>query len=596
MKRLRVTLWIAVSLIGLCTSAFALEKGNVRMICTLDKAIYKPGEIAACTVDGVPEAAERLVLTLTHLQRKVITVTLPATGAQCTQNLLLPPDDFTGYLLCVDALNAQGTVLQTAFTAVDCSSNWTKFPRYGYVWDFTTDADAEEKLAQLTRYHLNGIQFYDWQYRHHQPVAPDTTSWTDWSGRVIDGNVLRRYLDVAHAHGMACMAYNMVYAANMTYPYDNSGVQSAWRLVKANGEDFTCDMDATRGDVGVLQYFNLLNTDWQRYIFAQEQKVFSTFAFDGWHSDTIGENGRMKTADGEPLGYDANGKSIHLVKDCYTQFLNAAKQAIGDKYLVFNPVGAQGIENVNISDVDALYTEFWAWDADSDGMPYVSYYSLHKAILKAAAQSGGKSLIVAAYVNYRNPSDTFNAPAVRLLDSVVFASGGARIELGNGDGMLSDEYFPADRNKRMDNALQRDVERMYDFMVAYENLLRDGQTPVERQVEIAGYPVSTDGRANTIWCFTKADAAHEVYQFINLLSTDAGWRDTEQTKAAPTPLADAQVKLYTDFNAKAVCLASPDSEDLSIRELPLIRGEDAHGGYIAFTMPGLEYWNMIFLR
>jgi len=284
------------------------------------------------------------------------------------------------------------------------------------------------------------------------------------------------------------------------------------------------------------------------------------------------------------------------VKDCYTQFLNAAKQAIGDKYLVFNPVGAQGIENVNISDVDALYTEFWPWDADSDGMPYVSYYSLHKAILKAAAQSGGKSLIVAAYVNYRNPSDMFNAPAVRLLDSVVFASGGARIELGNGDGMLSDEYFPADRNKRMDSALQRDVERMYDFMVAYENLLRDGQTPVERKVEIAGYPVSADGRANTVWCFTKADAAHEVYQFINLLSTDAGWRDAEQTKAAPTSLADIQVKLYTDFNAKAVCLASPDSEDLSIRELPFIRGEDAHGGYIAFTMPGLEYWNMIFLR
>lgn len=596
MKRLRVTLWIALSLIGLYTSAFALAKENDRMNCTLDKAVYKPGEMAVCTVSGAPRETERYMLTLWHLQRTVITVSLPAIGAQCTQNLILPMDDFTGYLLRADALDANGSVLTSAFTAIDCSSNWTRFPRYGYVWDFTTGADAEGKLAQLTRYHLNAIQFYDWQYRHHQPVAPDTASWTDWSGRVIDGNVLRQTLDAAHARGMACMAYNMVYAANMTYPYDGSGVQPDWRLVKANGEDFTCDMDTSRGDVGVLQYFNMLNTDWQRYIFSQEKQVFSTFAFDGWHGDTIGENGRMKTADGEPLGYDASDKPIYLVKDCYTQFLNAAKKAIGDKYLVFNPVGAQGIENVNVSNVDVLYTEFWPWDADSDGAPYVSYYPLHKAILNAAAQSGGKSLIVAAYVNYRNPSTTFNVPAVRLLDSVVFASGGARIELGNGDGMLSDEYFPADRNKRMDSTLQRNVERLYDFVVAYENLLRDGQTPVERKVEAEGYPVSTNGDANTIWCFAKANVAHEVYQFINLLGTDAGWRDTEQMKAAPTLISHVSIKLYTNFEPKAVCLASPDRDDLSVWELPFTRSKDNEGDYITFTMPEFAYWNMIFLR
>lgn len=229
-------------------------------------------------------------------------------------------------------------------------------------------------------------------------------------------------------------------------------------------------------------------------------------------------------------------------------------------------------------------------------MPYVSYYSLHKAILKAAAQSNGKSLIVAAYVNYRNPSDTFNAPAVRLLDSVVFASGGARIELGNGDGMLSDEYFPADRNKRMDDALRQNMERLYDFAVAYENLLRDGQTPVERTVVAEGYPVSADGRANTVWYFAKSDGTREVYQMINLLGTDAGWRDTEQTKATPTAITSVPVRIYTGFPTKAVCLASPDSEDLSVRELPFTRGTDGQGEYIAFTMPNLNCWNMIFLR
>ena len=118
------------------------------------------------------------------------------------------------------------------------------------------------------------------------------------------------------------------------------------------------------GPVGVLQYFNPLNPGWQEYIFSREQEVFSAFGFDGWHGDTIGEMGMMTAADGQPLGYDENGQPICLVKNTYTPFLNAAKEAIGDHFLVFNPVGAQGIENVNRSNVDVLYTEFWPWDQD----------------------------------------------------------------------------------------------------------------------------------------------------------------------------------------------------------------------------------------
>jgi dextranase len=373
-------------------------------------------------------------------------------------------------------------------------------------------------------------------------------------------------------------------------------VQPAWRLVKENGTDFTCEMDAARGDVGVLQYFNLLDKDWQAYIFAREREVFEAFDFDGWHGDTIGENGRMTNANGGPLGFSAHGEPIYTVKECYTAFLNAAKRAIAPKFLDFNPVGAQGIEQVNQSDVDVLYTEFWPWDSDTDGQPYDSYLSLHRAIVRAAAQSGGKSLVVAAYVNYRNAAAAFNTPAVRLLDSVVFASGGARIELGNGDGMLSDEYFPADRHKRMDESLQTAVTRLYDFAVAYENLLRDGQTPVTRTVEIEGVAVSADGAADAVWVFAKADAQQEIYHLINLCGTDTDWRDVAQTKAAPTPLNGLRVKLYTGFTVGKVLLASPDGPDLSAAEVPFTRGADARGVYIALTVPSLAYWNMIVLR
>lgn len=568
-------------------------KGDETMVCRTEKSMYAPGETAVVCLENLPAEATALRARLYSLERCVWDWQLPASKRF---PLSLPDADGRGYALEVEALDEEQNVLTSAFTAVDVSSSWTKFPRYGYVWDFTPSADAESKADEMARYHLNGVQFYDWQYRHHRPLADDLSGWRDWSGRWISGDTVRAYLRAAHDRGMACMAYNMIYAANETYLTDGSGVQADWRLVRANGADFTCDMDAKLGPVGVLQYFNLLNPDWQSYIFAQENRVFEAFDFDGWHGDTIGENGPMRTADGGPLGYDADGKPIYLVKDGYTAFLNAAKAAIGDKYLAFNPVGAQGIENVNVSAVDVLYTEFWPWDRNANGRLYDDYYTLHRAILGACEQSGGKSLIVAAYVNYRNPKAAFNPAAVRMLDCVVFASGGSRIELGNGGNMLSDEYFPADGKKRMDDGLRSAVGRLYDFLVAYENLLRDGQRPVSRTVRLENLPVSTDGRSDTVWCFAKADSSTEIYHFLNLTGTDDGWRDEEQTKKPPIAHENVKTRLYTDYPVREVWLASPDGESPLPLPLEFQTGRDANGAYAEFTQPALEYWNLIFLR
>lgn len=568
-------------------------KGDETMVCRTEKSMYAPGETAVVCLENLPAEATALRARLYSLERCVWDWQLPASKRF---PLSLPDADGRGYALEVEALDEQQNVLTSAFTAVDVSSSWTKFPRYGYVWDFTPSADAESKADEMARYHLNGVQFYDWQYRHHRPLAADLSGWRDWSGRWISGDTVRAYLRAAHDRGMACMAYNMIYAANETYLTDGSGVQADWRLVRANGADFTCDMDAKLGPVGVLQYFNLLNPDWQSYIFAQENRVFEAFDFDGWHGDTIGENGPMRTADGGPLGYDADGKPIYLVKDGYTAFLNAAKAAIGDKYLAFNPVGAQGIENVNVSAVDVLYTEFWPWDRNANGRLYDDYYTLHRAILGACEQSGGKSLIVAAYVNYRNPKVAFNPATVRMLDCVVFASGGSRIELGNGGNMLSDEYFPADGKKRMDDGLRSAVGRLYDFLVVYENLLRDGQRPVSRTVRLENLPVSTDGRSDTVWCFAKADSSTEIYHFLNLTGTDDGWRDEEQTKKPPIAHENVKTRLYTDYPVREVWLASPDGESPLPLPLEFQTGRDANGAYAEFTQPALEYWNLIFLR
>lgn len=274
MKKKTDRLCLLLMLLILCCCAGA--RGEETMNCYTDKSMYAPGETICLQAVEMPPQTQWLRLTVFHLEQTVLTQTLPA---QEEISLSLPEQDGAGYLVRVQALDARQNELACADTAVDVSSSWTKFPRYGYVWDFTQIADAPGKIAAMARYHINGVQFYDWQYRHHQPVADDLSAWQDWSGRMIYGDTVRAYLEAAHARGMACMAYNMIYAANQTYLTDGSGVSPEWRLVKAGGQDFTCDMDAKRGPVGVLQYFNPLNAEWQKYIFAQENKTFEAFAF-----------------------------------------------------------------------------------------------------------------------------------------------------------------------------------------------------------------------------------------------------------------------------------------------------------------------------
>ncbi len=549
-----------------------------------DKARYAPGEEVMLRIPGA--SAARVILRFLN-EEPLLVHEGPVENE--TVRFACPDTPYRGYL--IEAETDIG-ILQTA---LDVSPDPLRFPRYGYVWDFTPGVNAEKKIRAMNRYHIDLVQYYDWQYRHHIPLAENLNGWSDWSGRRIDGNAVRSYLEAAHERNMANMAYNMMYAANRSYLTDGSGVDPAWCLVKYVGGYFAFTMSENRGDVGVLQFMNPLSEGWQAYIFGQMRKVFAALPFDGWHADTIGEYGGMTTADGEPLGYKEDGAPIHLVKDTYTAFISAEKAALPDQYLAFNPVGAQGIENVCASDADILYAEFWPGDKNTDGQYYITYDVIQKQIFDAAALSGGKSLVVAGYINYKAPGVHFNAPAVLLLDAVCYASGGARIELGNGSNMLSNEYFPGDKAMTMDDDLRAQVTRMYDFITAYENVLRDGQTPTDCSVEIEGTEVSGNGKKRTVWAFAMEDGRRTICHFINLLGTDNSWRDDRQTKAVPEKLENLTVKWY-GAEGTALWLASPDGEDLAPRTVPFTRGEDASGAYITFKVPSLEYWDLLCLE
>src|SRR5690606_18054372 len=84
-----------------------------------------------------------------------------------------------------------------------------------------------------------------------------------------------------------------------------------------------------------------------------------------------------------------------------------------------------------------------------------------------------KNTVLAAYMNYNlaNNKGYFNTASVLMTNAVIFAFGGSHIELG--EHMLGKEYFP-NNNLQMKQELKTARIKYYDFLTAYQSLLRDG--------------------------------------------------------------------------------------------------------------------------
>ena len=602
------------------------EVGQLEIIIDgTDKARYAPGEEAVITA-SVRNLTEKeaddilLEMNVYHLGEAVYSqqqrlAIAPGEEKGLSLNWQSPDTDYQGYLICLKLTDSKGNYIAQDTAGMDVSSDWVKFPRYGYLCDYGEEENTEEKIAQMNRYHINAIEYYDWHALHHEPIPEEVTRqspgvWEDWSGREIYGETVRNYIQNAQDRNMVNMAYNMIYAGTDSFVKDGSGNPTKaadWQIYFApeneRGEGmFTFKMGASPSGNGNLFFMNPLNTDWQDYIFSQEKHDLEVLDFDGWHGDTVGDWGKMVDAFGNPLGTGEDGESIYEVKDTYRQFLNAAKEALEGYYLSFNPVGAQGIEQVNTSNSDVLYTEFWPWDQDRDGVLYDTYQSLVTEVERTmeeskpySADGKGKSLVVKAYINYYKTTGTRNVPGVLLCDAAVYAAGGSRLELGNGNHMLHVEYYPDD-DIPMGDELQEAMAKMADFTVAYENLLRDGQFTTENRVEIAEHQVSRDGQGDTIWAYTRADGKYEILHLINLLGTDNEWRDERGKKEAPAYTENLSVKYYTEKKMTQVHMASFSFADGMSRELSFEQGEDSNGKYIRFTVPSLEYWDMIYMK
>lgn len=595
---------LAILLQTLCQWAPA-QKINAPAILDVypDKARYVPLEqvVLLVSLQGSADASPvraTLKATFWHLDTRVAEIAQPVTvpgpkPQQVEMRWNPPPDDYTGYFADVRLMGADGRELDRSQTAIDVSSEWNRFPRYGYLAHYSKEEGAEPEawLAELNKFHINGLEYYDFQYQHDQPLAGNVdqpaAQWRDIADRTVDRTVVNAFLAAARSYNMMSMAYNSSYSAYVDAFSNGSGVQLQWAtwdtphgprtLATAKSLDLPVDHGWATPR---LVYMNETSPEWQHYIFGRMADLFRVYPFDGWHIDTFGTR--------DAWAYD--GAYVNFIAG-FRPFIDNAKRYL-NKRIVLNAVNTWGQDQTARSSADFVYSELW-----EDHETYASILDAAAQVHTANPQAG---LVFAAYLQRAGKNDTpantkyFNTPGVLLADAVIFASGADHIELGDGSRMLSGEYFPADTRFLVKPELSAQLRHYYDFLTAYENDLRYNVMPADATVTVAGQPSSPYGVPNSIWTIGCSKDKATLIHLINLLgSDDPHWRDIHADRPDAPLLTNLKVRIAIDDEIAAAGWASPDADGGRFHPLSLIHGDDHGQRYVEFVLPSLKYWDMI---
>lgn len=570
-----------------------------------DKARYAPSEAVHIVVDLAGQAAggEQLSASIRHLGQIVghcQPVQLAAGPAAPLSLLCTPPaQDYRGYLVTVQLAAANGHVLAEQQTAIDVSSDWKRFPRYGYLAHYNAAEGTRpaEWMNELNRFHINGLEFYDFQYRHDQPLAGSVqrpaASWKDIAGRRVDAAVVRDLIDQAHRFNMMAMAYNASYSSyDDAFTRRDHPLPLQWAIwdsadgprTAATAKKLVLD-NTPEWATHSLNYMNQNDPGWQQYLYGQMRDLFAVYPFDGWHIDTFGERG----------GYAFDGSPVDYISG-FPAFINHASAAL-HKRIVFNAVGTLGQERIARSAAEFVYSELW-----DDNETYDGILSTVEQVHYANPHDG---YVLAAYVHKEplaGPAPTakqFNMPSVLLADAAIFASGAAHIELGDGDRMLYREYFPADTRLSVSPALRQALRHYYDFLTAYENYLRDDLDfdPCGVQVEVDGQFTNPRAVPASLWTLARRKDSTTIVHLINLLGTnDAHWRDSMMTRPEPPTLLDLHVRIASPGTVSAVGWASPDVDGGAYHAVPFHLRRQGASTWVELTLPSLHYWDTIFIE
>ncbi|MCJ8014556.1 S-layer protein [Paenibacillus sp. KQZ6P-2] len=402
------------------------QRTQLQML-TVDKARYAPGEEVTLNFKFKDDQDWSGVLNVEIYQLNELVakgkkpVAVMKRQGELQVKWAPPKKDFTGYLVKAWLSGASDGDFVTA--AIDVSSDWKHFPRYGYVSEFPNETaeQSDAKLKQLSQeYYLNGYQFYDWMWRHDVSVYSKTdehgkplkdaegnfitedihadSHYIDLLGRTLYPMSIKQQVSAAQKYGSAAMAYQMNYAARENY--EDFGVSPQWGLYNKaqldpshpqkdqNGFSFNVN-----GKTTSLFLQDPGNKLWQNYITKQFDRSINVFGFNGIHLDQWG-------ASDNSFLYDFNGNKRYYSLD-YDKLINSTKDSLlannPDKSdVTFNMVGGNAeysaVPNPNTK-TDFDYSEIWQ-DRNH-------YQDVQKVVEDTREKNGGKAMVIAGYMNYK---------------------------------------------------------------------------------------------------------------------------------------------------------------------------------------------------
>ena len=518
---------------------------------------------------------------------------------------IAPPEDFRGYMVEVyrseeDCDNICATI------GIDVSSDWTRFPRYGFVATFGSDktlSKTKSEMKWLNRCHINGVQFQDWHYCHDWPLGGTRedglwTSYKDIANRTIYTSAIKNYIRMQHERGMKSIFYNLCLGA--LDGWQERGVEAEWFIFKDQNHT-TKDKhdlpDSWKSDIYLL---NPANEGWLAYLAERNDEVYSFLDFDGYQIDQLGSRGNV---------YDYNGNSVDL-RSGYATFINYMKNRHPEKRLIMNAVSQWGASQIaGTGKVDFLYNEVWGNQAGNSLTSGEGRFANIKNVIdENCSLSPNLRTVLAAYMNYTSDGKNFNTPGIVMADAVMFALGGSHLELG-GDHMLCREYFPYSGMK-WHSQLEDWMTRYYDFLTAYENLLRDNWTErTNVKATCSDVTINTwEPQANQVTLLAREVDGRQVVHLLNFTHDDSAtdvsddymlcWHDNEAKRPWPQRFENLSIKLtgLTGMGRlRRIWVASPDYCGGAMQELTDFRYTSSTGT-VYLTLPSLQFWTMIVIE
>lgn len=543
---------------------------HAQVIINTDKAAYSPGEQVVFTLNKSLPAGTKVQYY--HLGYLLQTVTINGKSWEWTP----PKNNYKGYLAVI---SNNKTVYATI--AVDVSSNPARFPRNGFLSAYgkLSKAYMDSVMFAMNRYHMNYVQFQDWEYEHHKPLAGTPAhpleEWKDIGSRDNYKYTVQTYIALAHQYHMLTLHYNLIYGS-----LDNAnaeGLSDEWRFY----ED---DQHKIKERIGLpmppfksgLNIMNPADKAWQQYIAKNTADAWKVYNFDGYQIDQMGNLNK-------PL-YSYNGEQV-LMDTTFGPFIRAMKKYFPHKSMVMNAVSQYGQQSIAGAPVDFLYTEVWPPDNGFKDLVNVILHndSLTKSRLRT---------VMPAYMDYdiADKPGWFNTPGIVLADAVIFAFGGAHLELG--DHMLGKEYFP-NAKLQMHADLKDAMVRYYDFYTAYENLLRDGGKFFQPDISTSNKNVIINNWPPVMGQVSVTGRQMQNRQIIHLLNfnnaNSLNWRDNKGTQNAPRRIDHLQLTVASVKKVVNIWLASPDIAGGAPQNLNFTQS----GNKVSLTLPSLQYWDMV---